>query len=619
MTTYVFKLRSNIKLKGDVELAQKELEEMPINGLKPLQSMTEATDVCPALGDLDGVCSLTTYCRDEGVKGYLATGEPDVLPNLIKKLSFVQRIYCIPTEGRIDVNDTINQVGPVVSRCEIDGHQIIQGLPHYALFEISDIISRRSTGPDETKQNMNKVLDVFLRRGNSVEGQRLLDDALTMKNTSSLLSHDIHYYKAKFFPRLARSVINIYGNDLDEESRVVDNFAGSGTALLEASLQGIPSTGSDLDPLSMLISQTKLDVLEADSAQLAAEVEAIKQVLAELTDTQESVQATIKNFNGNKGEHELASPEEVDPIDFPEWLMANQKMTEERAEELGWKIGCLRYAVEQSDSRYRDLFRVLMSDAIARKIKFRFLGTGVGRFSLTFTKTPIEDNFISMLEKYVKVAAISEWIQSTLGINYAESSVEQMDAQNISGSHEDRFDFLLTSPPYLPASSGRESYAKARAPSLIALGMFKPAEIADIADDAIGSMNSDNLQVDQLTEQERDLVEWLKNDDLREIKAAPTARYFLDMREVLSEMREILVPGATAVVVSGKQSTFYESESREPLYIAESADMLAQEAEDVGFEIKEMVDIQLQKPNKNARPRSLDDYYETLIVLQNPE
>jgi hypothetical protein len=298
--------------------------------------------------------------------------------------------------------------------------------------------------------------------------------------------------------------------------------------------------------------------------------------------------------------------------------MANQKMTEEKAEELGQKIGILQYVVSQSDSQFRELFRVLMSDVISRKIKFRFLGTGVGRFSLTFTKTSMEKNFMSMMNEYVKVAAISEWAQEKLDISYASATSSRADARELP-CEENQFDFLITSPPYLPASSGRESYAKARAPSLIALGIFEPNEISDLAGDAIGSMDPDEIPLDDLTKQERDLVEWLLNDDLREIKGPPTAQYFLDMRKTFREMRRILEPGAKAVMVSGKQSTFYESKSRETLYVAEATEMLADEAKMAGFELLELQDIQLEKPNKNARPRSLDDYYETLIVLQNPE
>jgi hypothetical protein len=68
----------------------------------------------------------------------------------------------------------------------------------------------------------------------------------------------------------------------------------------------------------------------------------------------------------------------------------------------------------------------------------------------------------------------------------------------------------------------------------------------------------------------------------------------------------------------GKQSTFYQFSTRKELYVVQSAEILAEEAEKAGFEVEGMYDVQLQKANKNARPRSLDDYYETLIYLRKP-
>jgi len=176
----------------------------------------------------------------------------------------------------------------------------------------------------------------------------------------------------------------------------------------------------------------------------------------------------------------------------------------------------------------------------------------------------------------------------------------------------------VTSPPYLPASSGRESYAKARAPSLIALGMRSHDDVNNLVDDSIGSMGGNGVDLEKLTEDERQVVEWIRRDELRSIKAEPVARYFLDMRQAFAEMRRVLMPGALAVVVSGKQSTFYHFSTREALHVVHSAELLAEEAQNVGFEIVVLHDIQLNKSNMNARPRSLDDYYETLIILRNP-
>ena len=77
-------------------------------------------------------------------------------------------------------------------------------------------------------------------------------------------------------------------------------------------------------------------------------------------------------------------------------------------------------------------------------------------------------------------------------------------------------------------------------------------------------------------------------------------------------------PGGMAIVVSGKESTFYEFSTRRPLLVVHSAELLADEARNAGFAVESLHDIQLNKSNMNARPRSLDDYYETLVVLRNP-
>jgi ubiquinone/menaquinone biosynthesis C-methylase UbiE len=90
------------------------------------------------------------------------------------------------------------------------------------------------------------------------------------------------------------------------------------------------------------------------------------------------------------------------------------------------------------------------------------------------------------------------------------------------------------------------------------------------------------------------------------------------MRQALTEMGRVLLPGGRAVVVTGKQSTFYRFATREALYVVPAAAILAEEAERAGFEVSALHDIQLKKANMNARPRSLDDYYETLIMLRRP-
>jgi len=381
---------------------------------------------------------------------------------------------------------------------------------------------------------------------------------------------------------------------------------GSGTTLLEAATLGIPSIGLDIDPLSVLIARAKMEAVRLESELLARETARISRIVG----ARSRGQLALFDVPGSNS---IGMPR----IRFPAWLMKNRRMTPDIAAELSREIGTIKVGIGACDPQVRTLFHVIMSDAIARKVRMRFLGTGVGRFSLKFSRSPIVEIFLRSLERYVKVAATSEWLRETLHLQLADAQVLEADARRIPDGLG-QLDILVTSPPYLPASSGRESYAKARAPSLIALGMRSHDEIDSLVDDSVGSMVVDGVDLDALTENERAVVEWLCNDKLRSIKAEPTAQYFLDMRQAFAEMYRVLMRGALAVVVSGKKSTFYRFSTREPLYVVHSAELLAEEARGVGFEVEGLHDVQLKKSTMNARPRSLDEYYETLIVLRKP-
>jgi DNA modification methylase len=437
------------------------------------------------------------------------------------------------------------------------------------------------------------VIDALLNRNPTGAGFRAAERALAAQSTTAHLSHDLHYYKAKFFPRLARSLLNVCARRTGVTSpRVLDPFVGSGTTLLEGSLLQMPSVGLDIDPLSVLISRVKLEIGAMDSGWLEAEAGRV-----------------IERMEGRAADP--AGP----AFPFPRWLTRNRRMTAERAEMLGGEIRRVQAAIAAADPAAMPLFQVLLSDAIARRIRMRFLGTGVGRFSLTLSKKTIPQLMERSLRRCGAVAATFEWLRRDMGVEMGPAEVEVADARSVPGRPE-VFDVIVTSPPYLPASSGRESYAKARAPSLIALGLEDPAGVDGLAGRSIGSMQGALPDLDGLRSGPRELVAWLEGDSLRAIKAEPTARYFVEMEEAFREMQRALRPGGMAVVVSGKQSTFYSSSTREILYVARSAEWLADLAEGVGFEVEGLHDIQLQKANPNARPRSLDDYYETLIMLR---
>ncbi len=604
--TYVFKLRRNIALEGDLALARIELDALIPGVGRDVHNIVDLVRDIPQLGRLRGLAAVDTNTRPAGVQAVISRGPLTLLPDLIRRLSFVQRIYCtVPDSGA--ARAWLSELGPGIKA--VSCHQVehdslvIQAIPHYALFEISDVVARRSASAEQTGRSLDEVLAAWLGRLDEPRAARLAQTALDARSTTSHLFHDVHYYKAKFFPRLARSMLNVCSRALgDGPHRVIDPFVGSGTTLMEAATLGIPSVGVDIDPLSALISSAKLGATRLDSGLLTKEVERA----ADFLDAHE-----------NGGGSLNASPLEQGAITFPVWLSKNRRMTPQVAACLSDEIRIVQAAVAGCSPQFRPLLRVLMSDAISRRIRMRFLGTGVGRFSLTLAKTPAPRILGRSLKRHLKALATFEWLCRTVHLRLAEAHVVEADARRLPGSLG-TFDMVVTSPPYLPASSGRESYARARAPSLIALGMRGRGEVDRLADASIGSMDGKGVGSEELTHAEWHLVEWLQHDPLRSLKAAPTAQYFVDMRDSFGEMMRVLRPGGMAVVVSGKQSTFYNFATREALYVARSAELLAEEAEKAGFIVRALHDVQLLKSNVNARPRSLDSYYETLIVLRKP-
>lgn len=73
------------------------------------------------------------------------------------------------------------------------------------------------------------------------------------------VTHGLHPFKGKFYPQIAKSLLNISGARLGE--RVLDPFCGSGTTLLEGMLNGFETYGCDLNPLAAKIARAKTAVL----------------------------------------------------------------------------------------------------------------------------------------------------------------------------------------------------------------------------------------------------------------------------------------------------------------------------------------------------------------------
>lgn len=91
---------------------------------------------------------------------------------------------------------------------------------------------------------------------------------------STILTHGIHPYPAKYIPELPREIIK---ECTKERNTILDPFCGSGTTLLEASMSGRKSIGIDSNPIAVLTAKAKTTPLTKD------ELKKIQLMISELS------------------------------------------------------------------------------------------------------------------------------------------------------------------------------------------------------------------------------------------------------------------------------------------------------------------------------------------------
>lgn len=121
----------------------------------------------------------------------------------------------------------------------------------------------------------------------SLQVEKKIDDsswdfrtANTKENT-----HCYHNYPAMMIPQVANRLISEYGKNT---KYLFDPYCGTGTSLVEASLRGINSIGTDINPLARLIAETKTSIIETQVLDL---------YLKEFNDFSFSLNFGIKNYN----------------------------------------------------------------------------------------------------------------------------------------------------------------------------------------------------------------------------------------------------------------------------------------------------------------------------------
>jgi hypothetical protein len=614
MSTLLLILRHNISLESDVSLAQAEIATLCSLSLTSINRITSVKELSNWNEKLDGVESrfINRQPRANGTVGFHIEGASGLhFKRIIEQAAFIQEALLIESPEI----EQLSVVQRFTRSREISKHIYnVRGLPIAAILEYSSpLVSRRDkVGNVATAL---EALTEFLLDETSLPTSfaEHIKAALLAKKTTLYLSHELHLYKGKFFPRLVHSLINRYGH---QGGLIADPFAGSGTALLEAALLGHDSVGLDVDPTSVLISQHKMVLANVDPAEL---LEVCASMQAAVAEQQTELVFDNRTYEISHWRNYLVQVPE------PMRYRLNKRGNEEGYDLLGdleRDAAIALTLISQIPTHLQSLFKVCLSHALTKKIRLRFVGIGNGRFTFDVAKVGVLELFLKKAYHMLAIAEAFSWLKWS-GMQLGNVTVHHESALNLNNvlpPHS--VDLVITSPPYIPASSGREHYARARAIPLVLTGAATIEELELLDQSFIGEMSGQGVHANgaqPLPPRVQRTLDFLTNDEQRRPKYLPTLQYYFDIRKVLRNVREALAENGKALFVVANSHTFYIHKTKEILHSVDATGAICEIGEQIGLEVENVIEVPLLKSGGlNARLRSTDTYSEAVIVFKNP-
>jgi len=262
---------------------------------------------------------------------------------------------------------------------------------------------------------------------------------------NSYLTHNLHPYPAKYVPQIPREIIERLTLPGDW---VLDPFCGSGTTLVECALIGRNSVGTDVNPLSCLISKAKSKRLSAKQLKALSQFGESVASLATLTVPKNA----IPEFFG-----------------IDKWFMPDVQV------ELAALLKMIR---DVPDIAVRSVLEVVFS-AIVVRVSNQDSDTRYKAVSKVLPKGVVRQVFLPRLSDAIaRCTAFSETAKDVV------ANVWQLDATRETSPGGHQFNLVVTSPPYMN-SYDYYLYHKHR---MRWLGL----DVADTQEKEFGSRNKHN-------------------------------------------------------------------------------------------------------------------------------
>ncbi len=416
-------------------------------------------------------------------------------------------------------------------------------------------------------------------------------------------THGIHEYRGKFFPQLVRSLINVSG--AKSNGLVADPMSGSGTTTVEALLAGYRTIGLDMNPLSVFIANVKCELLSAD---VTALVSGYRQIRAQLTgpiSKKNTLIAYLKSLPREDQEYLQGW--------FAEGVLADLDLVSQCIQRIKYQPA-------------RNLFRVALSNILRRVSLQKEDDLRVRRKVRQNVPINAKQEFLDELERSIR--AVTAFLYQNGRVRKGSFEIVQGDARHcVSVWPKNAVDVVITSPPYATALP----YLDTDRLSLCYLGLLPRPAHRGHDQRMIGNREVTEKMRQQYWQQfesnpgslPSSVSQLIRKIDQLNSKAivgfrrrnlpALLAKYFLDMKEVLSGIHEILKPRSFAFVVVGNNHTIAGHERVE----IRTAALLQDIARGIGFNTADSLRMEMLVSRDIFRKNATASE-EILALYKNP-
>ncbi len=603
---WYFKLFNSIKEESgsEVDLAELELQSLfgkveRVSNFANILGRTPFRDFME--GDMpvqDIMAHEIPYGRCQGF--YAKTRDVGDVSLLIHRLAYIREFLVVAESG--DWERLLKRMFPSgeqqrnVQVFPGKAYTLYRFITNEYFLEKSHYISKLSRNEKEVDRNVESLF-AFLTKNLyripatvTMQVGKRLEDYFTVREEPSLyITHYMHPYKGRFHPKMVRALLNyIYP---EEEGTAMDNFAGCGTTLVEATWMGLDSRGVDINPLSVLMSQVKCDALSIPPEKLKKTMESY---LKELS-------SAFLSYEKTSGGSKLLFPPDYDTASFEKRRTAvPKKLTVLIPADVIDRVLIAHEIIKKiGDNKIRDFMLLGLSGAISDMARRRS-----NEFHVVLSER--------LYDLYLRIY-IFHRLNQTLKIRLGSSVTHVGDTRDMKFQPDNSIDAIVNSPPYSTALD----YIKNDYPQLALLELTDIPSLSEnmignpsqkyYPDTLAGEVSKENAGYSNLPPEAKEVISELKKYS-REKEGLHSYKFFKDMRMALQEMLRVMKPEAKCAIVIG--NNHYKLDGR---YMEVKNDVILMAiAKKLGFTQDRTITRQLEKSQAGMIR------YESIVILSKP-